>query len=180
MEKKIFMESLRNYDDAVVKFHKGLKFNALPLSSWDFYAQTFDESCKIEYDLNSLKQLAQNNAWDFNAPSFEEKLKSKEHVIVVTDVQLNIVYATQNIWDMNRYHPNEIIGRKPKIFQGEKTCKNSLQIISNAVKQKKSFETTIINYRKDGSQYNCWIKGQPIFNTSGEVINFIAFEKEVA
>ena len=176
----MFMESLRSYEDAIIRFHKTLRFNALPLSSWDFYAQIFDKSCKTEEDINSLVQLSKNNAWNFNSLIFEEKRKSTEHVIVVTDVHLNIVYASQNIWEMNRYHPNEIIGNKPKIFQGEKTCKNSLKIISNAVKEKKSFETTIVNYRKDGSTYNCWIKGEPIFNTSGEIINFIAFEREVA
>ena len=180
MKKKIVMGNLRNYDNAVVEFHKSLKFNSLPLSSWDFYAQIFDKSCKIEEDLNSLAKLAHNNAWDFNTLIFKEKLKNKEHVVVVTDVQLNIVYATQNIWEMNRYHTNEIIGNKPKMFQGEETCKNSLKIISNAIRETKPFETTIVNYRKDGSTYNCWIKGQPIFNTDGEVINFIAFEKEVA
>lgn len=180
MKKKIFKKDIRNYDDAVVKFHNTLNFSALPLSCWDFYAQSFDKTCKVEADIKSLSQLAKNNAWDFDTLIFDEQLKNKEHVVVVTDPHLNIVYATQNIWEMNRYRPSQIIGSKPKMFQGEKTCKNSLKLISNAVKEKKPFETTIINYRKDGSTYNCWIKGQPVFNIAGEVINFIAFEKEVA
>ncbi len=174
------MEELRNYDDAVVKFHKTLKFNSLPLTSWDYYAPFFEKTCSVAEDINSLSQLALNNAWDFDTLIFEEELKAKEHVIVVTDAHLNIVYATQNMWDMNRYHPKQIIGNKPKMFQGEKTCKNSLKVISNAVRERKPFEAIIVNYRKDGSTYNCWIKGQPILNTAGEVINFIAFEREVA
>ncbi|MFT5737705.1 MAG: hypothetical protein ACI9SG_002055, partial [Maribacter sp.] len=32
----------------------------------------------------------------------------------------------------------------------------------------------------DGSTYNCWINGQPVFNKKGKLINFIAFEREVA
>lgn len=174
------MEELKNYDDAVIKFTKTLKFNTLPLTSWDYYAQFFEKTCNTAEDIKSLGQLAQNNAWDFDSLIFEEQLEAKEHVIVVTDANLNIVYATKNIWEMNRYHPNQIIGNKPKMFQGEKTCKNSLKVISNAVREKKPFEATVVNYRKDGSTYNCWIKGQPILNTAGEVINFIAFEKEVA
>ncbi len=174
------MEELKNYDDAVIKFNKTLKFNTLPLTSWDYYAQFFEKTCNTAEDLKSLGQLAENNAWDFDSLIFEEQLEAKKHVIVVTDANLNIVYATKNIWEMNRYHPKQIIGNKPKMFQGEKTCRNSLKIISNAVREKKPFETTVLNYRKDGSTYNCWIKGQPILNKSGEVINFIAFEREVA
>lgn len=46
------------------------------------------------------------------------------------------------------------------------------------VENKIAFEATILN-RKDGLTYNCWIKGTPIKNKNGDVINFIAFEREV-
>ncbi len=180
MEKKVFMNNLLNYDNALYKFYKTLKINSLPISSWDFYSSFFDKSCKSSSDVKSLLQLAKNNSWVFNEAILEQELIDKEHTIVVTDAELRIVYASQNIWEMNRYHPEEIIGQQPKMFQGEKTCKASLKKISNAVKKKESFEATILNYRKDGSTYNCWIHGQPLFNKEGEVVNFIAFEREVA
>ncbi|MGB2759075.1 MAG: PAS domain-containing protein, partial [Maribacter stanieri] len=78
------------------------------------------------------------------------------------------------------YHPEEIIGKSPKMFQGNLTSKSTLKIVSDAVKQKNSFEVTVVNYRKDGSTYNCWIQGQPVFDLKGDIVNFIAFEKEVA
>lgn len=175
------MEDMKNYDDAVIRFHKTLKLSSIPpLASWDFYAQFFDNTCKLSEDVKSLSTIAKNNSWSFDNDIFEEQLKDKEHVIVVTDANLNIVYATQNIWQMNRYRPEQIIGQKPKMFQGEKTSAASLKVISNAIKAKKPFETTVVNYRKDGSTYNCWIQGQPVFNKKGEVVNFIAFEREVA
>jgi len=174
------MTNLLNYDNALHKFYKTLKINNLPINSWDFYGTHFDKNCKSSSDIKSLLQLAKNNSWAFNESIFEQELIDKEHTIVVTDADLRIVYASQNIWDMNRYCSEEVIGQKPKMFQGEKTCKTSLKVISNAIKKREPFEAKIINYRKDGSTYNCWIQGQPVFNKIGEVVNFIAFEKEVA
>ena len=81
---------------------------------------------------------------------------------------------------MNGYKPEQIIGNKPKMFQGEKTCKKSLSVISSAIKEQRSFETIVTNYRKDGSTYKCWIHGQPVLDNKGKVVNFIAFEREVA
>ncbi|MEN1785297.1 MAG: histidine kinase, partial [Bacteroidota bacterium] len=69
---------------------------------------------------------------------------------------------------------------KPKIFQGEETCENTAAEIKQAVIDRKPFDTVILNYRKDGSTYKCWIKGAPIRNVKGDVVNFIAFEREVA
>ncbi|WP_047247029.1 PAS domain-containing protein [Maribacter thermophilus] len=174
------MSDLINYDAAVDRFQKTLKINTLPLNSWDFYGTCFDKILNSNNDIKLLLNLAESNRWNFNTLNFEEELIDKEHTIVVTDVDLHIVYASQNIWEMNRYRPEEIIGQKPKIFQGEKTCKKALKVVSDSIKNQKPFEVIIVNYRKDGTTYNCHIQGQPIFNKTGKIINFIAFEKEVA
>jgi PAS domain S-box-containing protein len=171
---------IKDYDDAVRKFYKKLKITQLPVSSWDFYAINFDKVCDASNDITSLSKLAKENSWEFDNNIFEQELQEKKHIIVVTDAKLNIVYATNNIWQMNGYRPEQVIGNKPKIFQGEKTCKKSLQLISTAIKEEKSFETIVTNYKQDGSTYNCWINGQPVFNKKGKLINFIAFEREVA
>lgn len=169
-----------NYDDAVRKFHKSLNIKHLPIASWDFYGINFDKTCDEVNDLKSLSKLAKENSWAFNQNVIKEELQGKGHVIVITDAKLNIVYATKNIWQMNGYKPEQIIGNKPKMFQGEKTCKKSLSLISSAIKEQRSFETVVTNYRKDGSTYECWIHGQPVLDNKGEVVNFIAFEREVA
>ncbi|TLP73127.1 PAS domain-containing protein [Maribacter sp. ACAM166] len=174
------MKDLKDYDNAVVKFRKGLKKSLLPILSWDFFAQNYEVIKKSEEDMNSLLGLVSENSWAINRDFLDQKLKMDKNIIVVTDTKLNIVFATKNMWDMSQYHPNEILGKTPKMFQGSKTSKVPLKIISEAVKEKKPFEVTLINYKKDGSTYKCWIQGEPVFNEEGEFVNFIAFEKEVA
>ncbi|MBC7495080.1 MAG: PAS domain-containing protein, partial [Flavobacterium sp.] len=101
-------------------------------------------------------------------------------VIVLTDVNLKIVFASKNMVAMNGYLPSEVIGQHPKMFQGEATNSNVSKIIGNAVKNQLPFKEVVINYCKDGSLYKCEIKGFPIFDSSGKLRNFIAFEKMVA
>ena len=173
------MENTKFYDEALSKFYKKLEISSYPLSSLDIYAQHFNKVCKTLNDIKGLTHLARQQDWKEELPLREEILGS-DHVVVVTDPQLNIVYATQNIFSMNGYSPEEVIGNKPKMFQGEKTCQDTSKQISAAIRQLVPFEATITNYRKNGSIYNCWIKGQPIFNRKGKVVNFIAFEREVA
>ena len=170
---------IENYDAAANKFYNALNIKSLSINSWDIYASFFHEVCNSHNDINQLRKLAKKNKWSY-LENFDEVLFQKKHVIVVTDQHLKIVHATQNIREMNGYRPEEIVGKKPKIFQGIGTCEKTSKAIGLAVSNKKSFEVKILNYRKDNSTYICWIKGEPIFNKTGEVVNFIAYEKEVA
>ncbi|RKN82993.1 PAS domain-containing protein [Ulvibacterium marinum] len=173
------MDEIKNYDTAAHKFYNSQIISSLPLISWDFHATHFQKVCKDHADVFQLKKLAQTNKWS-TLLELDDKLIRQDYVIVVTDSHLKIVHATQNILEMNGYMPKEIIGKKPKMFQGKDTCTQTSEEIGRAVRQRKPFEAVVLNYRKNGSSYKCWIKGEPIYDIYGEVVNFIAYEKEVA
>jgi PAS domain S-box-containing protein len=173
------MKEIQHYDRAAYNYYQKQSFCALPITSWDLFAEQLKTTSDGLNDIVKFKKLAKTNNWNVSI-SFKDEILDKCHIVVVTDESLNIVHASQNIHKMNGYTVEEIIGKKPKMFQGELTCKETAAKIGKAVKSKIPFETTILNYRKDGSTYNCWIKGAPILDKQGKVINFIAFEKEVA
>ncbi|MFS4415558.1 PAS domain-containing protein [Maribacter sp. 2307ULW6-5] len=174
------MKELKSYDEAVQRFGQTLSYNSLPITVWDFYGDQFAKDCAISSDVVALNQMRNKNNWNLEPDLFEKEVGTKKHIAVVTDAQLNIVYATKNIWEMNRYHPEEVVGLKPKVFQGKDTCPKTLKEISEAIRERRPFEKVVLNYRRDGQPYKCWIKGRPIFNTDGELTNFVAFEREVA
>lgn len=170
---------IKNYDIAANKFYSSLDIKCYPLSSWDLFVSFFDKICETNKEIFQIQNLAKTNKWSYTS-NFDDSLFKKEQVVVITDEQLAIVYVTQNIKNMNGYSREDILGKKPNMFQGASTCKKTTKNIGASIKNKQPFEAIILNYRKDGSTYKCWIKGEPIFNTSGKVVNFIAFEKEVA
>ncbi|MBT8320530.1 MAG: PAS domain-containing protein [Eudoraea sp.] len=173
------MQEIKNFDKAAEKYYSKLSLNPLPLLSWDIFGQHYQKISAFFSDLADFDIIAKSNNW--KAPSdIKKALLEKDQVVVVTDPELNIVKVSHNILQMNGYSQEEIIGKKPKIFQGPETCAKTTRYISKAIQQQKSFETTVLNYRKDGSAYKCWIKGEPIFNKKGKVVHIIAYEKEVA
>lgn len=173
------MEKTKFYDEAVNNFYRNKEINSYPISSLDIYAQHFGKVCRNLQDVKNLTDLAQKAKWKNNM-AFRNEIIEKEHVVVVTDANLNIVYASQNMYQMNGYESDEVIGKKPKMFQGKETCMETTKQVSHAIKSNEPFEVVLLNYRKNGSPYKCWIQGSPVFNKAGKVVNFIAFEKEVA
>jgi len=173
------MHEMKQYDEAAHRFYVTQLIKSLPLTSWDLYGPYFNTVCGHFDDIFLLQQMAKDNKWGQHS-EFEAELFDKNSVIVVTDVKLTIVHATKNIAVMNGYQPKEVLGRKPRLFQGPDTCTETTQRIRTAITNKLPFEETVLNYRKNGSTYYCWIKGEPIFDTAGKLVNFVAFEKEVA
>lgn len=170
---------MKAYDKAAYRFYRALQLKCLPLNSWDIYGLYFDTLCGTYEDIVSLQRLSEDNRWSYPA-TFKDALLKKDQIIIVTDPDLKIVHATHNITLMNGYRPEEILGKQPKLFQGAETSTRTTGEIRKAINNEMPFEAVIRNYRKDGTAYNCWLKAEPIFDTKGELVNFIAYEKEVA
>ena len=148
-----------------------------PLLSWDIFMDSYHKTLALADDFRHLNQLSKKYAWK-KEWDIEEKLFRQQQVILVTDLTLHIVYASSNIIVMNGYAPNEVIGHTPAMFQGEETDAFTKAVIREAVNRLQPFQTNIINYRKDGSVYDCSIEAFPVFNSNKKPVHFIAFEKE--
>jgi len=152
--------------------------NSVPILAWDFHYEYLNELKAIFSDLKKVNKISNQFTWNETHLEIEERIK--EEVILVTDLDLKIIFASNGIRRMTGYKEEEILGKTPKMFQGPKTSTVVLKEIREAIKLQIPFEKTIQNYRKDGRTYNCQINGAPVFNLKGKLTHFIAFEKEVA
>jgi PAS domain S-box-containing protein len=175
IQNKNKMLEFKEYDKGFFHNESKLETKKMPLVTWDLYGDFLSQLNKIISDQNQLELLATFNSWktDFNL----NKLIDIDTVVVVTCPNLKIVFSTKNMVRMNGYHPEEVLGKSPKMFQGPATCVETSKEIGDAVRNRLPFEKVVTNYCKDGSLYQCHIKGFPVFNKSGELTNFIAFEK---
>ncbi|MCV9928017.1 PAS domain-containing protein [Flavobacterium sp. LS1R49] len=169
------MYNLDAYDEAIAKYHEGLKHTCVPIISWDFHQQHLNDIKSNFSDFDSVKKIAKHFNWDDSEFDVLERLK--EEVVVITDLELNIIFASNRILNMTGYTEIEILGKTPKIFQGPETSTIVTSEIRLAIKAEESFEKTILNYKKNGDTYFCTVNAFPVFNLKGKLSHFIAFEK---
>ena len=72
-----------------------------------------------------------------------------------------------------------MIGRTPKFLQGEKTDKEQLKALKEALKRDEAFSTELLNYAKDGREYWIDINIVPVKNEHGETTHFAAIERDI-
>ena len=127
-------------------------------------------------DADLLNKLAKSKKWRM-CSAVKTALRDNNYVIVVTDRRREIVFATHNIFEMTGYTNLEVKGKSPKMFQGTRTDLSVVSSIRDRIDDQQPFDTIVVNYRKNGEQYNCHILGFPVFDSKNELVNFIAFEK---
>ncbi|MEP6750051.1 MAG: PAS domain-containing protein [Bacteroidota bacterium] len=147
------------------------------LLCWDIIMNGIGRRKEFARDIINLQNIAVHNNWNLQiAPSVDNAIIWENKTILITDTDVQIVLATKNIYEMNGYQPEEVIGKYPKIFQGEATSADTVKQIRTAIGIRQSFECDFVNYRKNGTLYTCHIEGYPIFDKRGSLVNFIAFE----
>lgn len=154
-----------------------------PLLNWDIFCTNYnnllEDAGRYHESLTELKNMARQNKWS--------KLQTKQaianfekYVIVITDTKQLISFTSVGFEQMTGYTSAEVYGRNPNFLQGSSTSKYSGQSVKNEVDGIQQSEAIIENYRKNGELYLCKIIIQPVININQKLVNYIAYEQEVA
>jgi PAS domain S-box-containing protein len=106
--------------------------------------------------------------------------------VLITEADLidspgpRILYANPAFTKMTGYASAEVIGQSPRILQGPKTDRASLDRIRAALKNRQQIRVELLNYHKDGSEF--WVEMElvPVTNATGQVTHFVAFQRDVS
>ena len=169
------MDTVNNYGDSFAEFYANLTCNSIPILCWDFHYESINELKIFSSDIKKIKRISTHFKWNDVDLNIKERLMNE--VVVITNAEQRIIFASDGISKMTGYKEIEVIGKSPKMFQGPETSTVVLNEIRTAIKKQMPFDQTVLNYKKNGETYNCIIHGFPVFNLKGQLSHFIAFEK---
>lgn len=146
-----------------------------PLLCWDIIADRMISST-YEKDLKALQDLKKKYKWNMNVTTL---LKGNFDAIVITDVKENICWTSTGFEQMTGYKVSYAKNKKPTFLQGAKTNTESKLKIREAINKRQTVNETMINYRKDGSEYTCRVEISPIYDSENTLTHFLALESKM-
>ncbi len=154
-----------------------------PLLSWDIFCGTYnslmEDAEKYQQSFKEIKQIAKSNKW--GKEQTKEALENiHKYVIIITDQLQQISFTGKGFQEMTGYTFGEVKGRNPKFLQGEATNRNSTRVLKEQLNHNETSEIILENYRKNGELYFCKIIIKPIINIHQKLVNYIAYELEIA
>lgn len=107
-----------------------------------------------------------------------------DRAVVVTDGELRapgptIVYVNEAFERMSGYARSELLGRSPRMLQGEKTSLAARRLLARALRGGRRAKVVLVNYRKSGEAYRCELDVFPMLDAKGALINAVALEREL-
>nr|AML77979.1 putative LOV domain-containing protein [Ternstroemia gymnanthera] len=88
-----------------------------------------------------------------------------------------IVFASRGFLKMSGYSMDEVIGKNGRIFQGPNTNRRSVMEIREAIREERTIQISVLNYRRDGTPFWMLLHMCPVFSIEdGRVINFVGVQ----
>ena len=119
----------------------------------------------------------------------EEELRLKDRAlsasangIVITDPNLPdnpVVYANPAFSRMTGYAPEEAVGRNCRFLQGEDHDQPALEELRAALREGRTCEVVLRNYKKDGTLFFNELTVSPIFDDEGRIVRFVGVQDDI-
>ena len=100
--------------------------------------------------------------------------------VVIADSGGFIIWVNPAFTRMCGYNSDELLGRRPgHILGGPLTEKQNRGILNEAIKNRTSVRTRLVNYSKGGKPYWVEVHLEPIVDSQGHLIGYISIEQDV-
>jgi two-component system CheB/CheR fusion protein len=90
-----------------------------------------------------------------------------------------ITYANQGFLTLTGYPREEVIGRNCKFLQGVNTSRETVEAIRASLDKREAIRVSLLNYRRDGTEFWNDLQITPVFDEQGEVRNFVGVQHDI-
>jgi len=134
----------------------------------------------------NLRDITEREKADERLRLLQSVVVNANDAIVITEANSlaapehpKIIYVNEAFSDITGYSSTEIIGKTPRVLQGEKTDRRVLNDIKQSLAKYLPIKAEIINYGKDGREYWVELNIIPIANRKGDYTHFVSVERDI-
>jgi PAS domain S-box-containing protein len=112
-------------------------------------------------------------------------LDAASESIIVTEADLQppgpiIVYVNPAFERMTGWTAEQIVGKSPRLLQGEKTDHSVFEGMRRALRRGARWEGQAVNYRRNGSEFVMEWSITPLKGAAGRTTHFVAVQRDVS
>jgi PAS domain S-box-containing protein len=113
----------------------------------------------------------------------------RDRAVVATDMSFTItdprrpddplVWVNPAFTRLTGYAVDEVVGRNCRLLQGANTDRESVRRIADGLRRREPVTEVLLNYRRDGTAFWNQVSLSPVFDGSGELVNFVGVQNDV-
>ncbi|MCC3422644.1 MAG: PAS domain S-box protein [Microcoleus sp. PH2017_01_SCD_O_A] len=147
-----------------------------------FYTET-GEAVRM---VGTVTEISDRKAKELQLRLLESVITTTNDAVLITEAEPidepgpRILYVNPAFTRMSGYTLEEVVGKTPRILQGEKTNRASLDRIRRALKTWQPVRVDLINYRKDGTEFWVELSIVPIADETGWFTHWVAVQRDIS
>jgi len=103
-----------------------------------------------------------------------------DNSIIITDPDGLVQYVNRGFTKLTGYTLDEVRGKKPgPILQGPATSRETVELIKNALRERRPIYNEILNYAKSGEPYWISLAINPVLDANGRLEHFISIQANI-
>lgn len=133
-----------------------------------------------------FRDITEERALQSHLRLLETAVSRQSDILLITEASPidapdgpRIVYVNDAFTRRTGYAREEVIGKTPRILQGEKTQKNELARIRKALKKWQSVRAELINYKKSGEEIWLELDIVPLADEKGWYTHWVSVERDI-
>ena len=145
-----------------------------------------DENGKAVRMIGAIQDITKQKEEELRLKLLETVIVQTKDSIIITDAVLGnhrlpkIVYINPAFTSMTGFDPQEVLGKTPNLFQGQKADFNAIRKMLNAIQNRIETQIETISVRKNGEQF--WLRFSmiPIYNADNQLTHWVSMQKDVS
>lgn len=105
--------------------------------------------------------------------------KNTSNAVIITDINKKIIWVNESTERITGYKSNELIGKTPAVFQFEKTDRDRINRINQALNEFKEVREELLNKSKSGEEYWININIVTLKDDRGVPFGYMAIETDI-
>lgn len=135
--------------------------------------------------LGTVMEISDRMSKEAQLRLLESVVISTNDAVLITEAEPfdepgpRIVYVNPAFTRMTGYTLEEVLGKTPRILQGEQTDRRALDQIRTALQNWQPVRVDLSNYHKDGSQFWVELSIVPVADETGWYTNWVAVQRDI-
>lgn len=115
----------------------------------------------------------------------EQLLNAMSDAFLLTEADIieqpgpRIIYCNRAYTMMSGYEKHEVIGKSPRILQGDDSSEEAKKNIKIALQNWQSIKQRIVNYKKDGTKFIVELNISPVTDETGWYTHWVSVQRDV-
>lgn len=135
--------------------------------------------------IGATRDITKQKEEELRLKLLESVITNTNDAVVITEAEPfdtpgpKIVYVNEAFTKMTGYTAEEVIGKTPRILQGPKSNRQELDRLKESLKKWESCGITLLNYRKDGSEFWANINISPVADETGWFTHWVSIQRDI-